>query len=351
MSITAKPTGYTVNTAHAKCPDHLWMMDGSDVGTTVLTDIGKIGGLDITLANADMWGTDTGDLGSDIVNFNSTTSRYARLTGYTPPSSSALWIAIAKPSSATIGAASEVLTGIAKSDGASTAYGYIAFNATTGYATVLYDYGTNASGNQVGASDLYGTSWAMIAGMVRGSDGGTQIIKKLSANGAAWQNSSAYSGYTFPNDGGGAVPNALGIGCRPSQTVSSIFNGSILAVMAWDDFDWTTADDTWIASIYSDPWQFLTTTVKKLKLLAPAEAAEATGIEGVVLNATRDTVIGEFSGQTFETALEGGEAVLKIATADITPDGTTLTTSDVPLVIAYNTDYSTDLAAATVIEE
>ena len=112
MSITAKPTGYTVNTAHAKCPDHLWMMDGSDVGTTVLTDIGKIGGLDITLANADMWGTDTGDLGSDIVNFNSTTSRYARLTGYTPPSSSALWIAIAKPSSATIGAASEVLTGV-----------------------------------------------------------------------------------------------------------------------------------------------------------------------------------------------------------------------------------------------
>ena len=37
--------------------------------------------------------------------------------------------------------------------------------------------------------------------------------------------------------------------------------------------------------------------------------------------------------------------------ADITPDGDTLTTSDVPLVIAYNTDYSTDLAAATVIEE
>ena len=71
----------------------------------------------------------------------------------------------------------------------------------------------------------------------------------------------------------------------------------------------------------------------------------------MVLDATRDTVIGEFTGQTFEAALEAGEAVLKIDVADITPDGATLTTSDAPLVVAYNTSYSTDLAAATVIEE
>ena len=349
MSITAKPTSYTVNTGHARCPDHLWMMDEGS-GTT-LVDQGKVGGLDITLQNADMWGTDTGDLGSAVVNFASATSRYARRTGYTPPSSSALWVALVKPASATIGAAAEVLCGIAKSDAASTAYGHVAYSATTGTPTVLYDYGTNASGNQTGPTDLYETTWAMIAGMVRGSEGTTQIIKKLSYNGSAWQNSSAYAGYTFPNDAGGDAPNAIGIGCRPSQTVSNIFNGSILAVMAWDDLSWATADNAFIASLYDDPWQFLQTGVTTLKLLAHASAASAANIEGVVLNAARDTVIGEFTGQAFEAALESGEAVLYVPVTDIIPDGATLTTLDTPLVFAYNaTDSIVGPGSATVVE-
>lgn len=91
-------------------------------------------------------------------------------------------------------------------------------------------------------------------------------------------------------------------------------------------------------------------TTNYVKILAPAAAASAASIEGVVLNAARDTVIGEFTGQAFEAALEGGEAVLLIDVADITPNGSTLTTSDAPLVVAYNTTYSTDLAAATVVE-
>lgn len=94
------------------------------------------------------------------------------------------------------------------------------------------------------------------------------------------------------------------------------------------------------------------TTVASLKLLADAAAAGATDIEGVVLNAARDTVIGEFSGQAFEAALEGGEAVLLIPVSEITPDGSTLTTSDTPLVAAYNSTYGTvGLGSATVIEE
>lgn len=259
MSITAKPGIYTVNTGHAKCPDHLWMIDEA-TGVT-LVDQGKVGGLDMTLVNADMWTTDSGDLESAVIACNSTTSRYARRTGYTPPSSSALWIAIAKPSSATIAAANEALLSIAKSDGASSAYGYIAYTATTGNPTTFYDYGTGGSGNVTTSADAYDVNWHMIAGMVRGSDGGTQIIKKLSVDGGVWDSSSAYSGYVFPNDGGGVVPNAIGIGCRPAQTVNGIFNGSILAAMAWDDFTWATADDTWIASLYADPWQFLNTTL------------------------------------------------------------------------------------------
>jgi hypothetical protein len=64
-------------------------------------------------------------------------------------------------------------------------------------------------------------------------------------------------------------------------------------------------------------------------------------------------VIGEFTGQAFEATLEGspGEAVLLIDVADITPDGDTLTTSDTPIVFAYNTtDGTVGEGSATVIE-
>jgi hypothetical protein len=94
-------------------------------------------------------------------------------------------------------------------------------------------------------------------------------------------------------------------------------------------------------------------TSKYVKLLAHSSAASATGVEGVVLNSTRDTVIGEFTGQAFEASLEGspGEAVLLIAVEDITPDGNTLTTADEPLVVAYNsTDGTVGLGSATVVE-
>lgn len=94
-------------------------------------------------------------------------------------------------------------------------------------------------------------------------------------------------------------------------------------------------------------------TTKYLKLLAHSSAASAADVEGVVLNAARDTVIGEFTGQAFEASLEGspGEAVLLIDVADITPDGDTLTTSDTPIVFAYNaTDSIVGPGSATVIE-
>lgn len=96
---------------------------------------------------------------------------------------------------------------------------------------------------------------------------------------------------------------------------------------------------------------FLPASAKVVKLLAHSGAASATGIEGVVLNAARDTVIGEFSGQAFEASLESGEAVLLIPVEAITPDGNTLTTSDTPIVFAYNaTDSIIGPGSATVIE-
>lgn len=90
---------------------------------------------------------------------------------------------------------------------------------------------------------------------------------------------------------------------------------------------------------------------KYVKVLAHSNAASAANVEGVVLNSALNTVIGEFTGQAFEASLEAGESVLLIAATDITPDGATLTTSDTPIVFAYNaTDSLVGPASATVIE-
>ena len=131
---------------------------------------------------------------------------------------------------------------------------------------------------------------------------------------------SAYVQQTTQTDFGGTDFSLTGAG------ESSSANGVILALMTE-----TTAD-------------------RYVKLLSPAAAASASSIEGVVLNAARDTVIGEFTGQAYEASLESGEAVLLIPVEDIVPDGPTLDLSDTPLVIAYNSGYSTDLASATVVE-
>lgn len=92
-------------------------------------------------------------------------------------------------------------------------------------------------------------------------------------------------------------------------------------------------------------------TTTYLKLLAHPSAASAADIEGVVLNETRDTVIGEFSGQAFGADLVGGEAQLLVAVTNITPNGSTLTTSNTPIVFAYNaTDSIIGPGSATVVE-
>jgi hypothetical protein len=121
-------------------------------------------------------------------------------------------------------------------------------------------------------------------------------------------------------------------------------------------------DNVFVSDAYAEPLQNNLTitayssydsgaTTRYVKLLALADAASATGVEGVVLNAARDTVIGEFTGQAFEASLESGEAVLLIDVADIIPDGSTLTTLDTPIVFAYNsTDGTVGEGSATVIE-
>lgn len=96
-----------------------------------------------------------------------------------------------------------------------------------------------------------------------------------------------------------------------------------------------------------------TNTVKKLKLKIDASAAGATNISGVVwaaqVGAIAGAEIGEFTGQTFEVALEGGQAVLKVPVSAF--GGGSLTTSDTPVALVRNATNTSGIVSCTVIEE
>jgi hypothetical protein len=80
---------------------------------------------------------------------------------------------------------------------------------------------------------------------------------------------------------------------------------------------------------------------RKVKLLINSAAASATSVQGWVLSDDGADFIGQFTGQTAETALESGEAVLKVPVTAIQPDGALLGLTDTPLVVAYNATFAT----------
>jgi hypothetical protein len=138
----------------------------------------------------------------------------------------------------------------------------------------------------------------------------------------------------------------------PTSSLTSVWSYAIqttAAAVGASLFDYSDADTN---TYYSAVLALLpASTVKYLKLLASASAASATGVAGHVLNAAGTALIGGFTAQEFEADLESGEAVLLIPVEDITPDGDTLTTSDEPIVYAYNATLATiGPGIATVIE-
>lgn len=93
---------------------------------------------------------------------------------------------------------------------------------------------------------------------------------------------------------------------------------------------------------------------KKLKLKTTSSAASASSIAGVVFadpsgSDITGAKIGEFTGKAFESALEGGEAVLKVPVADF--GGGSLTTSDTTVALVRNGTHTTGIVICTVIEE
>lgn len=348
MVWTAKPAAgtFSLNAGSAFKPKHLWMLT-EGTGTTA-ADIGSGTALDMTLQSSAMWGTDV-TLG-DVITCASGTSRYAlSATGTVWDIAQNVMMVFVCKSTGTSPAANEYVGSYGYGSSTTEGAGGIRFltgnTAPQGIATD----GTNSPSNTLTGANGYDQAMHMIAVKIQGGAGTAQIY--VSIDGGAWD---TYNTGTLATTG--YLINRYGLGVRVSSSPGTIFNGSIAAAWVYENGTFATWDSTFISDLYNsgNPWtKFLTisTLTTKVKVLAPAAAASAASIEGVVLNAARDTVIGEFTGQTFEAALEGGEAVLKIDVADITPDGSTLTTSDTPLVVAYNTTHSTDLAAATVIEE
>lgn len=246
MAITAKPTVYTVNTGHAYAPTHLWMCD-EGTGTTV-ADHGTGTALDMTLENADMWGTD-GSLGSKITCVAST-SRYALGASGTLFSSSVCLIVIAASTTNGNADANEYVMGYADTGAVGDRGGILALSGAQTWQTDNYDAAAN-NVQKTNSGTFYDSSWHMLALKFR--NGSSIECAAVSLDGAAWQADATDTINALSN------LDRYGLGVRPTATPVSIFDGAILAAWVYEDPTYTSLDDAWIAALYADPWQFLNT--------------------------------------------------------------------------------------------
>lgn len=151
---------------------------------------------------------------------------------------------------------------------------------------------------------------------------------------------SPYSSWT-PASNSPAAANATSLAIT-GLTAATTYKARVASTNA-------NGDSAWVETA-----TFTTTnTVKKLKLKIDASAAGATGISGVVwaaqVGAIAGAEIGEFTGQTFEAALEGGQAVLKVPVSAF--GGGSLTVSDTPVALVRNATNTSGIVSCTVIEE
>jgi hypothetical protein len=346
---------YTVNTAHAKCPDHLYLIDEASGST--LTDRGKTGGLNLTITNA-TWGTDDLTAGggtSPILTFDGT-GDYARsatnltLAGGGTTLGNVLIVAIFKTTNATPPSGNQHIVALGKNDN-STDFIVLRGRITDGYLTGVYDDSAIAAASRANSASIYDQAWHMGAARIVETTS-TNIQAGISLDGSAW----ATTSYTITADAALWNMNRICIGDSAGSSLGNEFNGKIAAVFIYKDVaNPTTAwDNTFISELYADPWQFLATSVKKIKMLVHSSAQSDVDIAGVVFEAPSGgnitgPKIGEFTGAAFESSLEGGAAVLKVAVTEF--GGAALTTSDTPVAMIKNASYQTGVVSCTVIEE
>ena len=251
-TFTEKPASYTVNTAHAKCPNILYMID--EASGTTLVDRGKDAlGLDMTLQNADQWTTvDLTSGGGTSPAISTLTARYALSGTGLSVTSAICFVAIMQSDDATNPAASETVLGAGSS--ASNSYSARVYStaASDGFVRAGYVDPT-ASNAKPGSTDVWDGAFHMIAGKIY--ENGADVRMAASHDGGAWSTTAAATGTSF-----NSLLNRLGIGARATSSNIEIFTGKVVAGFVYldDSASWT---DTWISEVYNsgDPWQFLTT--------------------------------------------------------------------------------------------
>ncbi len=247
----AKPATYTVDTAHAKCPTHLWMLDEGSL--TNANDQGSGTALDMTLQNAAQWGTDA--LG-DYVTVNSGSSYYAKTaTGSVwDASGGLLLISIFKTDSAT-GPATSTEFWFSTHDSTAAAAECAIRNANIDPEVKAQAWGVadDASGVSVSSSSgVYDQAWHMVAAKFK--SGTATSCCAVSIDGGAFNDDASDTlGSTITLD-------RYAIGARARLVINGIANGKVLAAWAYEGGTYADWDDTWIANLYSDPWQFLNTS-------------------------------------------------------------------------------------------
>ena len=331
MTIGAKPPTYTVNTGHTHCPDHLWMIDEGSGAS--LTDRGKTGGYNLTLSATTGAGPDwvTDGTHGPVLDFVSANEDRATNGSISGLSGTQVVVVIAK---GVAGAGTRCMVSVSDDTQLDRYVDLVYQGDEDVEVLVRFD---NTLQTNTSNTDLT-LGWDVVA--LRFSD----TTVDWSLNGSAWAT------FAITNTGMIAAMNAFALGCQNISTPAQFWDDNICAAMWWHG----SKSDAEIAAIAADPWQFLTTTVKKLKLLVHSDAQSDASIAGVVFAAPGGSditgaKIGEFTGAAFEASLEGGKAVLKVPVSDFS--GTSLSTSDTPVALVRNTTDTTGLIAGTVIEE
>lgn len=244
MALSAKPTAYSVDTGHAKCPDHLYMLDDATGATTVVDGVGS---LDLTADATSMWNTDA--TYGQILRFLNASSQKA-LSGTTFAASSGIClVVISKSSSSTNPGADQYAIGFGSN--AAGIYGGIQYNLTDGYFVGNVDTGGITNTKSI-ATDIYDGAWHMLALKTNDSTAANGMVS-LSLDGGSWSNNAGTGDQDL------AQYNRIALGCTPQDSLNGFFDGDILAAFVYVD-DYATWDNAWIASLWADPWQFLTTT-------------------------------------------------------------------------------------------
>ena len=333
-----KPPSYVVNTAHAKCPDILYMMD--EATGTQLTDKGKANlGLHMTLQNASQC-TTVAMNGGDAPAINVGSGLYALTQPNVSVTSSIAFVAIMQSDNATKPSSRETIVAIGTAASTAEILQIPSATTSTGFpiGRIVVSEGTNSIASTV---DAWDGTLHMVAGRFYQT---TNLqVARPSVDGSSWSQTSSVTGGTIK-----PALNRIGVGSTPFPTPTEPFTGKLVSLFVYlnNNAAW---DDAFISDLAANPWQFLNAGSTSLKVRVNADAAGVGQVSGVVFSEEDNLVIGKFENQTFETALEGGEAVLLVPVEEFGGDGLSPGTTLSVWLYSFEDEKETGIIPAEIV--